>query len=103
MIEQTILTPANVTNQGPRFQYVHNEVIRLKKGDHIGTYNPTCYNAISATDTGDTGSWRIFSAGPFGCDRQVSASPVDTREKDLALRAFVAGELFQLSDSVLEI
>ena len=101
MIGKTILTPANVINQGPRFQYIHNEVIRVKKGDHLGTYNPTCYNAISATNV--TGGWRRFSKEAFRGDRQVSASPVDSTKRDLALRAFVAGVLFHLSDSMQEI
>ena len=96
MIGQTILTPADVTNQGPRFQYVHNEVIRVKKGDNIGTYSPACWNAISATKTG---GWRKFSKEGFGGNRQVSASPVKEDvivRRELAVRAFVAGELFQL-------
>lgn len=41
MIGETILTPADMANQGPRFQYVHNEVIRVKKGDLLGTYSTT--------------------------------------------------------------
>ena len=94
MIVQTILAPADLTNQGPRFQYIHNQVIRVKKGDHIGTHSTACWNVISATGTG---GWRGFSEGLFGGDRQVSASPA--REKDLALRAFVAGVLFQLYNS----
>ena len=102
MIGQTILTPANLTNQGTRLQYVHNQVIRVKKGDHLGTYSTgqDCWNIISATSAG---TWRKFSKGRFVGDRQVSASPVDSINKDLALRAFVAGVLFHLSDSMQEI
>ena len=102
MIGQTILTPANVTDQGPRFQCVHNQVIRVKKGDHLGTYTTVqgCWNVISATDTG---GWRRFSDGPFNGDRQVLDSPRNETgtnsiiKRDFALRAFVAGLVFQFS------
>ena len=99
MIGQTILTPANLTNPGPRFQYVHNQVIRVKKGDHLGTYTTVqgCWNVISASDTV---GWRKLSVGRFGGKKQTSASPVDNIKRGFALRAFVAGLLFQLSDSM---
>ena len=101
MIGKTILTPANFTNQGPRFQYVHNQVIKVKKGDYLGTYSTVqgCYNVISARESNvkKARGWkRIEDDGLFGGDKQVSASDFKEEKRHLALRAFVAGVLFYL-------
>ena len=102
LIEQTILTPANFTNQGPRFQYVHNQVIRVKKGDHLGTYstNSSCWNVISVNKfTGRTGKptgWKRYDSNFSKGDKEVSASHLNKERRHLALRAFVAGVLFDI-------
>ena len=98
LISDIILSPHNKTSGGPRFQYVHGEVIRVKQGDIIGIYS-TRKNIISMS--GDNPNQkavkRLNGTGIYQGHPSLPKSEFhNVGKRDVSLRAFIAGRYISL-------
>ena len=91
-ISDIILTPDNKTG-GQRFQYVHNEVIRVEQGDIIGVYSTGRYFICITSSDGNHTILKKLSIGTY---QDQPSLPKDgfsnVRLWNISLRAFIAGK-----------
>ena len=92
LISDIILSPDNKTG-GPRFQYVHNEVIRVEQRDFIGIY-ATSKNFISMSlgDSSQKTAKQLHHSIIYTGESSLSKTKFNAAGKrDVSLRGFIAG------------
>ena len=96
VVSDIILTPDNKTTDGPRFQYVHNEVMRVKQGDYIGVYatGDGGRNIVSMSSNDPTEKLvKILNEDIYQGQQSLTKGGFsDGGKRDVSLRAFVAGK-----------
>ena len=105
MIARTLLTPEDSTNEGVRFQFIQNEVIRVQKDDLIAAFTDNgesspCHQLVSVhrtswsntlTVNGGTNQLNIGETKELPRAKSSEYKDFGERLADPALKAYVSG------------